>query len=187
MGMMTRILRLWKADIHGVMDQFEDKELLLKQYLREMEGNLELKEEHFVQLGKSQKQLKLDLAARRQEIEKLEMDLTLALQKNKDDIARLLIRKQRSQQKHCDHLKQQGQTIKDEEDQLLQILEQQRLQYETLKIKATTYCRQSEQAKFYESDTVFHETTTAYSVGDEEIELELIRRKEQLKEAGGTT
>ena len=32
MGIMTRIMRLCKADLHGVMDQLEDKELLLKQY-----------------------------------------------------------------------------------------------------------------------------------------------------------
>ena len=33
MSIMTRFVRIFKADIHGVMDQLEDKGLLLKQYL----------------------------------------------------------------------------------------------------------------------------------------------------------
>ena len=45
MGIMTRMLRLCKADVHGVMDQLEDKGLLLKQYLREMETSLGHKEQ----------------------------------------------------------------------------------------------------------------------------------------------
>ena len=43
MGVMTRIFRLFKADLHGVMDQVEDKTLLLKQCVREMEGSLQEK------------------------------------------------------------------------------------------------------------------------------------------------
>ena len=46
MGIMSRMLRLWKADLHGVMDQLEDKALVLKQYLREMEVSLKQKQTH---------------------------------------------------------------------------------------------------------------------------------------------
>ena len=38
MGIMARVIRLCKADLHGVMDQLEDKDLLLKQHLREMQA-----------------------------------------------------------------------------------------------------------------------------------------------------
>ena len=41
MGLFSRITRLCRSDLHGVMDQLEDKNLLLKQYLREMEEALE--------------------------------------------------------------------------------------------------------------------------------------------------
>ena len=44
MGITSRLIRIFKADIHGVMDQFEDKGLLLKQYLRDMEDALSDKE-----------------------------------------------------------------------------------------------------------------------------------------------
>ena len=44
MGIMTRVVKIFKADIHGVMDQLEDPSLLLKQHLRDMEEALNEKE-----------------------------------------------------------------------------------------------------------------------------------------------
>jgi phage shock protein A len=44
MAILTRIFRLFKADIHGIMDQIEDQGLLLKQHLRDMEESLVQKE-----------------------------------------------------------------------------------------------------------------------------------------------
>lgn len=38
MGVLSRVVRLCKADLHGVMDQMEDKDPLLRQHLREMEA-----------------------------------------------------------------------------------------------------------------------------------------------------
>ena len=43
MSILTRMIRLCKADIHGVMDEMENKELMLKQHLRDMEEALEAK------------------------------------------------------------------------------------------------------------------------------------------------
>lgn len=185
MTIMTRILRLWKADVHGVMDQFEDKELLLKQHLREMENNLHHKEGRLKQISETSRRILRDLKVRQHEIEKLEEDLTLALTKEKDDIAKLLIRKLRVQQKHCEHMEQQCESLEKEQGQLSQLIEEQQLQYETLKIKTATFCRQTEQTKFYDTNSASHETSSVYTIDDDEIELELMRRKESLQKEGG--
>ena len=73
MAIMTRLLRLWKADLHGVMDRMEDKGLLLKQYLREMEESLREKQARQQLLSRSLHQLEWDLEHRMQEVEKLEL------------------------------------------------------------------------------------------------------------------
>ena len=44
MSIATRFVRLWKADLHGVMESIEDKGLLLKQCLREMQDEVENRE-----------------------------------------------------------------------------------------------------------------------------------------------
>lgn len=185
MGIMTRILRLWKADIHGVMDQLEDKELLLKQYLREMENDLQKKEGRLQQFAAAGRKISNDLAAGRQEIDKLEEDLRLALRKENDEIAKALIRKQRIQHKHCEHLQQQREILDEEQEHLSGLLDQQRLQYASLKVKAATYRCQAQTNSFIEDDTIFSEVGNAFTIDEDEIDLELMRRKETLQKEGG--
>lgn len=185
MAIMTRILRLWKADIHGVMDQLEDKELLAKQYLREMETALQKKERRLQHVADTNRRITSNITTRKQEIEKLEKDLTLALRKENDEIAKLLIRKQRIQQIHCEELLKQHECQKEEYKQLADRIDEQRLKYETLKVKAAAFCKQAECTTFTETSSFFAEEASGFSFDDEEIELELMRRKEALAEKGG--
>ena len=60
MGIITRFIRVCKADIHGVMDQLEDKDLLLKQHLRDMEVELSRKEARIRRLVASRDQAQGD-------------------------------------------------------------------------------------------------------------------------------
>jgi phage shock protein A len=184
MGIMTRMLRLFKADIHGVMDQIEDKELLLKQYLREMESSLQHKASRLKQITQTVRKIDQDLDLRAEEIEKLEKDLGLALRKEKDDIAKLLIRKQRLQQASREQLQRQRQTLNEEKEQLGKLIDEQQCHYDQLKIKAATFFRQAEQRRFEESQTILGDSVVSYASDDQEIELELMRRKEQIRLGG---
>lgn len=184
MGIMTRILRLCKADVHGVMDQLEDKGLLLKQYLREMETSLWHKEQHLDALTLRQSRLTSQVVRHGEEMDKLERDLTLALKKKKDDIARMLIRKRRALETASLHLKEQVETTTHEKSQLAETLAGQRLQYETLKAKADIYCRKATDRLF---ETASHQSVGTFYADntiDEEVELELLERKEALQEGG---
>ena len=93
MGIMTRVVRIFKADVHGVMDQLEDRQLLLKQHLRDMAEALSLKEVRLNEMLASRKQAQQDRDKYGRQSQALEQDLAVAIQKDKDDIARMLIRK----------------------------------------------------------------------------------------------
>lgn len=184
MGIMTRMLRLCKADVHGVMDQLEDKELLLKQYLREMETSLGHKEQLVSARSQRIDRLKGQIARHGEEMDKLERDLILALKKEKDDIARMLIRKRRSLETGSSNLKEQMEVMMLEHTQLSETLAQQRLQYETLSARADTYSRQAGDRLF---ETASHHQAGPFHApapSDEEIELELLTRKEALQKGG---
>lgn len=187
MGIMTRILRIWKADIHGVMDRLEDQDLLLKQYLREMESSLQQKEARNQQLLENKHHIQAELTARTEEIGKLENDLVLALRKENDTIAKLLIRKQLVEQKHCQHLQRQHESVLEKQKQLGELLDEQHLRYEILKVKATNYYTRNEQSAPYEASGLFNDTIGFSNINEDEIEIELIRRKEQLVNNGGTS
>ena len=181
MGIMTRMLRLCKADVHGVMDQLEDKGLLLKQYLREMETSLGYKEQQVNTLTQRIGRLTGQITRHTQEADKLERDLVLALEKEKDDIARMLIRKRRALETASTHLTEQIETSTQEKTQLAETLAHQRLQYETLKAKADSYRSRSADRLFETASR--HSAGAVYSIdpSDEEIELELLARKETLQ------
>ena len=184
MGILTRMLTLWKADLHGVMDQIEDKPLLLKQYLREMEVDLQRKEARVEQLAQTARRLQRDVDVRGQETAKLEQDLDLALRKEKDDIAKMLIRKRRAQLSVREQVQRQIEGLEAEREQLAEILTRQRLQYDQLKIRTAVVCRQSEQARWDEAGMRCAPESAWPPPSDEEIELELIRRKEALRQGG---
>jgi phage shock protein A len=184
MGIMTRMLRLCKADVHGVMDQLEDKGLLLKQYLREMEASLGHKEHLVESLTRRLDQLKDQIRRHGEEMEKLERDLILALKKEKDDIARLLIRRRRALEGASRQLTQQIETLSRERSQLSETLASQRLQYETLKAKADTCCRSSADRLFETAAPPPADPLYPHQPLDEEIELELLQRREALQKGG---
>ena len=180
MGIMSRMLRLCKADVHGVMDQLEDKELLLKQYLREMEASLDHKEQVLRHLTDRINHLNARVSRHDQEEQKVEQDLTVALKKEKDDIARALIRNRRLLANTSRHLNEQIAALTGERNQLKDTLSNQRLQYETLQARANTWCSRTGGPLFADISRSEIGNTDCYEPNDEEIELELIQRKESL-------
>lgn len=185
MTILSRMFRLCKADVHGVMDQLEDKNLLLKQYLREMEESLKSKEDRLAQMQRSYQHVQRDLAGRNDEVKKLESDLDLAVRKEKDDIARMLIRKRRSLQAGCEQLALQLDQLNEEKESLSEILARQKLQFDQCKIKAAAFCGPSGQHLFEEAEGIVSGTGSTWKTPtDEEIELELIQRKEALEKGG---
>jgi len=180
MSIMTRMIRLWKADMHGVMDQFEDKKLLLNQHLRDMEEALEQKEAHLRQLNASRSRSGEESEKYETEIAKLEKDLNAAVEKEKDDIARFLIRKLRPLKDHREELERHIKNLDNEIRALRECLSEQRLAYERLQLQARDFFRKSERGEW---EYAFSAGTgkSVHEPSDEEIELELLRRKESVK------
>ncbi|MFW5855329.1 MAG: PspA/IM30 family protein [Thermodesulfobacteriota bacterium] len=104
MGVMTRLVRLIKADVHGVMDQMEDRGLLLNQYLRDMEEALAQKEEDLRHRKAVRERTRTEREDCAEAVAKLESDLDSAVEKGRDDIARFLIKKRGPLVRHRDAL-----------------------------------------------------------------------------------
>jgi phage shock protein A len=185
MGMMTRFVRMWKADMHGVMDQLEDKGLTLKQSLRDMEEELERKKAGLQKMIASRDDFFRELDKKLHECDKLEQDLQIAVAKEKDDIARLLIKKIKPLKNHCDSIQHHIEELERDIDQYRRCVEEQRLQYEQFHLRADEYFHQA-QRRQWENDVpseFFHGGTAEPTA--EEIELELLRRKEAIQAKGG--
>jgi phage shock protein A len=181
MALLKRIARLFKADIHGVIDQMEDPQLLLKQHLRDMQESLVQKEAKLKKMIFARNQVQQDDEKGKKEIHNLEMDLEVAIQKERDDIARMLIKKlkplsriQSDRQSYIDRLNH-------EIDHFKAHMEQQDLQFEQLRQKATEYFHMMQQPNWENTWPVAQTGHNVHEFSDEEVELELLQRKESIK------
>ena len=181
MGIMTRFMRLCKADIHGVMDQLEDKGLLLKQYLRDMEEELATKEASFKKMVAFREQAQRDYEKYTHECAKLDQDIEAAIEKDKDDIARLLIKKLKPQDYHRNELGRHIQTLGKEISQISESVEEQRLQYQQLQIRAKEYFHRVEREKWEKTTATKIPSTATVEPSEEDVELELLKRKEAIQ------
>jgi phage shock protein A len=184
MGIMTRFARLCKADIHGVMDQLEDKGLLLKQHLRDMQEELDRKDARLAGVLASRNETEREREQRSREVQALEQDLTLAIAKEKDDIARTLIRKLKPLAHHRDELGRHLQALDRDIAQFRTALDEQRLLHEQLRLKAAEHLRRTERQQWEETIAGTIPRGLCADPAEAEVELELMRRKEAMK--GGT-
>ena len=180
MGIATRIVKIFKADIHGVMDQLEDQGLLLKQYLRDMEEALHQKEARLAKKMALRNQTQKEYDKYDQQYRALDHDLTVAVEKGKDDIARMLIRKTKPLESLCSELVDQMATLDEEISRFNKYLEQQRLQYEQLKIRSAEYFHRTEMQVRDKDILEIVPNSIPGELSEDEIELELLKRKEAL-------
>ncbi len=176
MSIMTRFTRLFKADVHGVMDQFEDNGLMLRQCLREMESALTARRSALDRKIEARDTARNDLKTRREEIAALEADIDMAIAKDRDDIARFLIKKEKPLSRHCAELARHVETLDREINDAQADLDRRRNEYDALKLKATRYLDREKDADWPGAHK--WRATGAATVTDEEVELELLRRKE---------
>ncbi len=178
MAIMTRFMRLCKADIHGVMDQLEDKGLLLKQHLRDMEEELGRKEARLRKMVASRDRVQQDYDKYTVECQKLDKDIEAAIEKGKDDIARMLIKKLKPLVYHRDELSRHIHNLDREINQFHELLDEQRLQYEQLELRAEAFFHQAEREQWEKTVATAVPSAPSREPSEEEVELELIKRKE---------
>ena len=182
MGIMTRFTRVFKADIHGVMDQLENKELMLKQCVREMEDTLIKNQNRHKRLKIILDQLTTEIRQFNQERDKLEQDIGIAVLKEKDDIARLLIKKRIKIDEQIHTATRQTESIESQLQKLSETIDQQKCQYEQMQLRSESWLQKSEHQKWEESASVMMNWNDWHSITDEEVELELIK----IKDSGNT-
>jgi phage shock protein A len=187
MGIMIRAIRIFKADVHGVMDQLQNEGLLLKQYLRDMAEMLNLKEVKLNKLLVIRKQAQQEYDKYQQQSKSLEQDLAVAIQKDRKDIARILIRKIKPMENRHAEFAERIRHLDEEYSCGRDQLDQQRIRYDRLKHRSIEFFHN---APTQELQRIPAETGTADNYGElseDEIELELLKRQETLNKYWGDT
>jgi phage shock protein A len=168
--LFDRITTLLKADAHGVIESLEERSLLLKQYVREAEIELNQKHARLEAVRADEKRLQDRLARQEDEMRSLDEDITLALAGGKDDLARFAIRRLIPRRNEVTALRAQIEQRSAEARVLAERLAAQQAQFESLRTRVRAeLARESE-------PSVDAAGPCDAVVADEEVEIELMRR-----------
>lgn len=93
MALITRLSRLFRADLHAVLDAIEAPEVLLRQAVREMEEAFATDVRQLDLLGHEQTQLSRRQTACARRVSQLEEELEICFVSQKDDLARAVLKR----------------------------------------------------------------------------------------------
>ena len=88
MGLLTRIFNLFRATTSDLLDKAEDPEKMIKQMISDLEAQKKKAKEQMTEALALQKRLERDTEKEHQEAEKWEQKAILAVQNEKDDLAK---------------------------------------------------------------------------------------------------
>ena len=88
MGILTRIFNLFRATTSDLLDKAEDPEIMIKQMISDLEAQKKKAKEQMTEALALQKRLERDTEKEHQEAEKWEQKAILAVQNEKDDLAK---------------------------------------------------------------------------------------------------
>ena len=136
MALITRLNKLFQADMHAVLDKIEEPEALLKQAIRDMEEAVALEEKQLrlcefeqEQLGKKAQQLSETLI-------ELDGKLAICFQADKDELARAVVKRKLECQQALSHTSETASTLTEKAKRLAKQLGEHQGHLGEMKLKA---------------------------------------------------
>lgn len=173
MALINRMTRLFRADMHAVLDRIEEPEVLLRQFLREMEDDLAHDEQNHKRL---MRELGL-LEARLRELEQAQADLAseldLCFDAGKEDLARSLVKRRLEMQRQDKLLLRKRTDLEETASALKTRIDHNAARLAAMRQKAELLASESG----LDRDEAW--SPAEYAVRDEEIEVALLREKQK--------
>jgi phage shock protein A len=178
MTLMMRITRLFKADMHGLLDLLEEPEAVLKQAIRDMESEIEQGRQALAERQRRVERLRRVSVHLENSINTYEERIDIAFEAQNDDLARTFIRKKLETE---NRLRATARSIADmmvETDTMQNQLRDQQAQLDAIIAKMPLYAGEP-------SDTEPPVgSATSSGVAEEDVEAAFLREKRQRAEGG---
>ena len=173
MKLFDRLTMLAKADAHGVVESLEDRALLLKQYVREAEIEVDRKRARVEALDAEHHRLSEDAERVAERISNLDADIAMAMGDDKEDLARFSIKKLLPLRSTADRIAARLKQVGNERQNISDMLESQQRELDELKNRVRSHLATQAEAAANDGGSEF----PTYHVTDEDVELELLRRQ----------
>ncbi len=174
MALITRLSRLFKADMHAVLDRIEEPQQLLQQAIREMEEALHQEQQQLKLMQHEQRQLQRRLQGLQQHLQQSEEELDLCFNSGKGELARSILKRRLESERMGKLLAQQEEAIGERIKQLEPRIEQNRAELEVMRQKAELLA--TEQA---DSSPGIAAGDISVTVSVDELEVAFLREKQR--------
>jgi phage shock protein A len=170
MSFFDRFKTTLRADAHGLIDAIEEPSLILKQHLRDAELAVDGKRAQLSQLEAEAKRLTAERQRTESDRARLDRDAELALAKDREDLARHALGLLLPKLRRAERIDARLAAIAEESRELGVKLEAQSLALDELRARVQAYLAHGATGV---SEAGFE------PVSEEQIEIELLRRKAQ--------
>ena len=174
MALITRFSRLFRADLHAVLDHIEEPDVILRQAVREMEEEIAADEQRHKLLAHEHKQLATRQTDLQQSIERAQDELGVCLDADNDQLARSLLKRKLEAERLLQYLERNQQEISHRVTELNSRIQQNRGRLTAMQQKLELLV--SEDRRHCGDESV---VTPDFSVGDEDVEVALLREKQK--------
>ena len=174
MVLISLLSRLFRADLHAVLDRIEEPELLLRQAIREMDDLLVQDEQRSRLMQQQQRQLSARQDQLEQQLSQIEEKLGVCFRSNEEELARKLIRRRLETQQLCSHLTEKRKTLEESIDELSGQLEQNRGRLDSMRQSAELLTT-GDKGQRPEDDW----SMQGQRIADEEVEVAFLHEKQQ--------
>jgi phage shock protein A len=171
MTLASRLSTLFRADAHGVVDALEDKALLLRQLVREAAAEVSRKRARVEAIDGERKRLEAEAGRLDQRAAELDDDVRLALDGEKEELARFAIRRLLPLRRARKEIDARLAALARERGDLEVKIGEQEERLVELEGRVRGYLAQRAEEERE------HPLAADWAVSDEDVDLELLRRK----------
>ncbi len=179
MAITHRLKRLFRADVHAVLDLLEEPQAVLKQAIREMQEQLDRKRGELARTRQAIDQLEAASGRLDSELEAARADLDLSLREGTEELTRKLIARKLSLEKQKRRGAERRGELEKLRDEAGRRLSTQQAQLESVLEKARIFAPlEEEDSPFAAAEAVLSRAEAGHAgaaVTPEEVELEWLR------------
>jgi len=178
MALITRVSRLFQADVHAVLDRIEEPDVLLRQAVREMEDELTHDERRLKLLSHEHHQLTARKTEVDQSLNEIDQELDVCFASSEENLARAVIKRQLEAQRVRKFLVAKCEAVANTLAELSRRLDENRARLHNMRQKAEILARDDDG---YPPDRAW--TMPDIMVRDEDVEVAFLREKQARSES----
>lgn len=172
MALITRLSKLFQADMHAVLDKIEEPAALLKQSIREMEASVLADERHARTAEYKRQQLEGKRDQLAETLTELDQKCALCFQSGKDELARAFIKRRLETQQTQQWLAEKIAALNEQTHRLTQRLAEHQAQLAAMQQKAEIFLEDGAvSSPPWENPSVV--------IRDEDVEVAFLREKQK--------